>query len=145
MNPELLVWARNTAGLSLDSAAKKLGVKPSRLTEWEEGRLRPTVTQLRKAANVYKRPLAVFFLPRPPAQPQPLHDFRRFPDKEQAHLSPELLLEMRRARRRRAVALELLGDLERPVTALPLRASLDDDPDAVGSRGREWLGITLTQ
>ncbi len=80
--------------------------KLERLTEWEEGRLRPTVTQLRKAANVYKRPLAVFFLPRPPAQPQPLHDFRRFPDREHAHLSPELLLEMRR------------GTAARPTTAV---------------------------
>lgn len=77
LNPELLVWARNTAGLTLEAAAKKLGVKPSRLTEWEANRLRPTVAQLRKAANVYKRPLAVFFRPQAPAQPQPLHDFRR--------------------------------------------------------------------
>ena len=145
INPELLVWARNTAGLTPEDAAKKLGVKPSRLTEWEEGRLRPTVTQLRKAANVYKRPLAVFFLPRPPAQPQPLHDFRRFPGREQARFSPELLLEMRRARHRRAVALELLDDLERPVTTLPLRVALDDDPDEVAARAREWLGITLAQ
>lgn len=148
INPDLLVWARNTAGLTIGDAARKLGVKATRLTEWEEsreGRLRPTVTQLRKAANVYKRPLAVFFLPQPPAQPQPLHDFRRFPNQEQARLSPDLLLEMRRARRRRAVALELLGDLERPVTALQLRAALDDDPDVVAARGREWLGVNLAQ
>lgn len=61
INPGLLVWARETAGLPRDAAAKKIGVKPARLAEWEEGRLRPTVTQLRKAASVYKRPLAVFF------------------------------------------------------------------------------------
>ena len=145
INPALLVWARNTAGLTPEDAAKKLGVPPKRLIEWEEGRLPPTVTQLRKAASVYKRPLAVFFSPQPPAQPQPLHDFRRLPGREQVHLSPELLLEMRRARRRRAVALELLRDLERPVTALPLRASLDNDPDDVAERGRQWLGVTLAQ
>jgi Zn-dependent peptidase ImmA (M78 family) len=145
INPELLVWARNTAGLSIEDAAKKLGVRPSRLAEWEDRRLPPTVTQLRKAANVYKRPLAVFFLPRPPAQPQPLHDFRRFPGQQQARLSPELLLQMRRARRRRAVALELLGDLDRPVTALPLRAAIDDDPNDVAARGRDSLGVSLAQ
>jgi len=145
LNPELLVWARNTAGLTLEAAAKKLGVKPSRLTEWEANRLRPTVPQLRKAANVYKRPLAVFFRPQPPAQPEPLHDFRRLPDREQVHLSPELLLEMRRARRRRAVALELLGDLDRPVTTLLLRATLDADPDQVAATARAALGVTLAQ
>lgn len=146
INPALLVWARTTAGLSIEAAAKKLGVKPARLMEWEEeGRLQPTVTQLRKAANVYKRPLALFFLPQPPATPEPPHDFRRLPGQDPAHLSSELLLEMRRARRRRAVALELFGDLERPVRALPLRAALNDDPEVVGARGREWLEVTSAQ
>lgn len=145
INSELLVWARTAAGLSVEDAAKKLGVKPSRLTDWEEGRLPPTVPQLRKAATVYKRPLAVFFLSQPPAKPQPLHDFRRFPGQQQAPLSPELLLEMRRARRRRAVALELLSDLERLVTALPLRATIDGDPNDVAAGGREWLDVTLQQ
>lgn len=145
INHKLLVWARNTTGLSLEAAAKKLGVKPARLRDWEDNRLSPTVAQLRKAASVYKRPLAVFFLPRPPAQPQPLHDFRRLPDRERAYLSPELLLEMRRARRRRAVAVELLGDLQQPGLSLPLRATVDDDPEAIAARGREWLGVSLAQ
>jgi Zn-dependent peptidase ImmA (M78 family)/transcriptional regulator with XRE-family HTH domain len=145
INPDLLVWARTTAGLSLEAAAKKIGVKPSRLMEWEHGLQRPTVPQLRKAANVYKRPLAVFFRARPPATIQPLHDFRRFPDQQPPGLSSDLLLEMRRARRRRAVALELLGDLDRPVTTLAVRASMDDDPEEVGARGRDWLGVTLQQ
>lgn len=145
INPDLLVWARETGGLPADDAAKKIGVKPARLAEWEAGRLRPTVAQLRKAANVYKRPLAIFFLQRPPARPQPLHDFRRFPGREQIRLSPELLLEMRRARRRRGVVLELLDDLERPVMALPLRGSLDDDPEELAARGREWLRVSMTE
>ena len=76
VKPALLRWARETSGLATDEAANKIGVKPERLAEWEEGTLRPTVAQLRKAANVYKRPLAVFFLGDPPVQSAPLHDFR---------------------------------------------------------------------
>lgn len=143
VKPSLLRWARETAGLAPERAAKKIGVKPERLAVWEEGRLRPTVAQLRKAANVYKRPLAIFFLPEPPAQPAPLHDFRRLPANTPTRLSPELLLEMRRARRRRAVALELLVDLDRPVPELALRAGLDDDPEEVATRARRWLGVSL--
>ena len=52
---------------------------------------------------------------------------------------------MRRARRRRAVALELLSDLDRPITTLPLRAALTDDPEAVGARGWEWLSVTRAE
>lgn len=145
INPALLVWARTTAGLALEAAAKKLGVKPARLRDWEERRLSPTVSQLRKAANVYKRPLAAFFLPQAPAQPQPLHDFRRLPDAEHADLSPELLLEMRRARRRRAVSLELLGELGQEVPRFSLRASLDANPEELAARSREWFGVPLTR
>jgi Zn-dependent peptidase ImmA (M78 family)/DNA-binding XRE family transcriptional regulator len=147
VKPALLRWARETAGLTSEQAAKKLGVQPRRLAEWEEeeGRLRPTVGQLRKAANVYKRALAVFFLPEPPAQPAPLHDFRRLPADTPARLSPELLLEMRRARRRRAVALEILTDLDRPVPELPLRFTLNEDPEEVATRARTWLGVALDE
>lgn len=145
VKPSLLRWARETAGLRPEQAAKRIGVQPGRVIEWEEGRLRPTVSQLRKAADVYKRPLAVFFLPEPPAQPAPLHDFRRLPADMPARLSPELLLEMRRARRRRAVALELLSDLDRPVLELPLRAGLDEDPEEVATRARAWLRVPLDE
>ena len=151
VKPALLRWARETAGLTVEQAAKKIGVTPDRLAEWEEellhleDRRRPTVGQLRKAANVYKRPLAVFFLSEPPAQPAPLHDFRRLPANTLARLSPELLLEMRRARRRRAVSLELLAELDRAVPELPLRVGLDDDPEEVAARAREWLGVSLEE
>ena len=145
VRPSLLRWARETAGLTPEQSAKRIGVRPERLAEWEGGRLRPTVAQLRKAANVYKRSLAVFFLPEPPAQPAPLHDFRRLPADTPTRLSPELLLEMRRARRRRAVALELLSDLDRPVPELPLRARLDDDPEEVATGARTWLRVSLDQ
>lgn len=145
VKPALMRWARETAGLTPERAAKKIGVKLARLAEWEDGTLRPTVAQLRKAAQVYKRPLAVFFLPAPPAQPTPLHDFRRLPAGAPTALSPELLLEMRRARRRRAVALELLSEFDRPVPELPLRATLDDDPEETATRARTWLGVSLDE
>ena len=143
VKPALLRWARETSGLTAGEAAKKIGVKPERLAEWEEGTLRPTVAQLRKAASVYKRPLAVFFFGDPPVQPVPLHDFRRLTAGTPSRLSSELLLEMRRARRRRAVALDLLGDLDRSVPELPLRTAPDDDPEEVAARARAWLGVSL--
>jgi Zn-dependent peptidase ImmA (M78 family)/transcriptional regulator with XRE-family HTH domain len=148
IKPELLVWARTTSGLSRESAAKKIGVKPERLAAWEgdgQAGFSPTVSQLRKAANVYKRPLAVFFLPQAPEKPATPHDFRRLPDQDGSELSSDLLLEMRRARRRRAVALELLRDLDQPVTTLALRVTLRDDPESVGARGWEWLGVSRPQ
>ncbi len=143
IKPDLLRWARDTVGLSLEAAADKLKVKPEQLARWEAGDLPPTVPQLRKAADVYKRPLALFFLPAPPTQPELPHDFRRVPGIEVPPLSPELLREMRRARRRRAIALELLADLGLPIPEFPLRAALGEDTEAVAARSREWLGVTI--
>ncbi len=145
VKPALLRWARETSGLATDEAAKKIGIKPERLAEWEDGALRPTVAQLRKAANVYRRPFAVFFLGDPPVRPVPLHDFRRLPAGTPTRLSSELLLDMRRARRRRAVALYLLTDLDRPVPEFPLRVGLDDNAEEVAAQARAWLGVPLEE
>lgn len=143
IKPELLRWARDTAGLSLETAADKLSVKPEQLAKWEAGDLLPTVPQIRKAADAYRRPLAVFFLPTPPAQPSPPHDFRRLPGIEVPPLSPEILREIRRARRRRTTAIELLADLGLPIPGFPLRATVAENAEVVAGRAREWLGVTL--
>ncbi|MBT9153051.1 MAG: hypothetical protein DDT35_01278 [Firmicutes bacterium] len=62
--------------MSVEEAAHKVRTKSERLEQWEQGELRPTITQLRKLADVYKRPLAVFFLHQaPPPEIFPV-DFR---------------------------------------------------------------------
>ncbi len=146
IKPELLVWARQSAGLSLEQAARKLGLsKSDRLDAFEKGDLQPTVGQLRKAARVYKRPLSVFFLRTPPESPPQLHDFRRLPGQDVPPPSPELLLEMRRARRRRHVALELMDELGHTSPELPIRADLKAAPEAAAAEARRWFGVTLEQ
>ena len=79
VKPTLLVWARESAGLEIDEAARKLQVKPERLASWETGERRPTINQLRHLARVYRRPIAVFFLSKPPKKFKAMHDFRRLP------------------------------------------------------------------
>jgi Zn-dependent peptidase ImmA (M78 family) len=90
-NPELLLWARKTAGLDLATASHKIGHDEDRVRAWEEGKEQPTIVQLRKVASVYKRPLAVFYLPAPPADFSVLQDFRRFPN----GISPEFSSDLR--------------------------------------------------
>lgn len=54
---ELLIWARESGGFTVNEAAKKANVKPEKLSGWESGESRPTINQLRKLASIYKRPL----------------------------------------------------------------------------------------
>ena len=59
INPDLLVWARKTAGYSVEAAAGKLGLKPDKLDAIERGGALPSFAQIEKAADVYMRPLTV--------------------------------------------------------------------------------------
>src|SRR5260370_36684318 len=106
VKPELLIWARRMAGLDAEAAARKIHVKRSKLDLWEAGAARPTIGQLRKLADAYKRPLGVFFLEEiPPEEPLP-PDFRRLDPTQSEQFSPELRLSIRKAHLKRAMALE---------------------------------------
>ena len=61
IKPELLVWTREEAGLSVEEAAKKIAKTPEQLRAAEQGESQLTVRQLRVLSNAYKRPLAFIY------------------------------------------------------------------------------------
>ncbi len=66
IQPSVLRWARESLGLHISDVAGKLKRSLDEIVSWEEGRAAPTYPQLEKLAyQVYKRPLAVFFLTQP--------------------------------------------------------------------------------
>lgn len=142
---ELLVWAREESGLSADEAAQKIGITPERLTEWEAGEEGPTIAQLRKVAEVYKRPLAVFYLAEVPRRFRVMQDFRRLPGEVAGRYSPKLRLEMRNAEQRRDLALELLQEMGEDPPGFALQAALDDDAEQVGLAIRRTLQIAVAE
>jgi Zn-dependent peptidase ImmA (M78 family)/transcriptional regulator with XRE-family HTH domain len=145
IRPELLVWARQSAGFSLDAAAAKLRVSEDRLRSWEMGEARPTIAQLRMTAKAYKRPLAIFYLPEPPLDFQPLRDYRRVPAAQLGQLSPGLLAFIRRAHAVREAALELRELADEPVDPAPKLNDGTNDPERFGAAARALLGVTLAQ
>jgi len=141
--PELLVWAREDLGLDLATAAKKIGVSEARLASWEEGEVRPSIAQLRKAASVYKRPLAVFYLPEPPRGFRALSDFRRAPGSRAGGASPELRLAIRRARSQRDTWIELRGLLDEPFAEPPRLVDARQSPESFAKSARALLDLSL--
>lgn len=86
VNPEILIWARETAGLEREEAARKLqirdawGVKAAdRLAELESGETEPTRPTLVKMAKQYRRPLVAFYLSAPPRPDERRASFRALP------------------------------------------------------------------
>ena len=85
INPGILVWARETAGLNLGEAAGRLDfIRPSdvetaaqRLLAFEHGDRMPTRNQLLKFASLYRRPILAFYMKQPPVKGDRGEDFRR--------------------------------------------------------------------
>lgn len=122
----VLLWARVSAGISIDDASSKVQVEPRLLALWESGEARPSIAQLRKLAAAYHRPLAVFFLAEPPEEFDALRDFRRFDPETQEPATPELVYEIRHAQARRLNAIGLFEDLDEPAPSPDLTLNRDD-------------------
>lgn len=145
VNPELLVWARETAGLSIDDAAKKINVTPARLeaVEASQGGQHLTFSQLKAAAGAYKRPVAAFFLPEPPTERRkPLHDFRLHQDAGIGY-SPRLNFEIRSAQAHRDDLIELATEMDENVGRFTWSISRDASPVRASALIREIVGIDI--
>lgn len=137
VEPEVLSWARRSIGLEPLAASRKLGLPDDRVEQWESGDLRPTIAQLRKAATLYRRPLAVFFLSEPPSGFDAMRDFRRLDDSAAGEWSPELHDEYRRALTQREYVLELAEiEDEPPPATWMVEVSGNDHALAVAARKR---------
>ena len=141
IKPELLAWTRNRAKVTVADAAKAANVTAGDIEAWEAGSGAPSLNQLRCLAAKYHFPLAVFYLPEPPADFAPLWDFRRLPDSGDPSITANLAFHIRAAYERREVALELQDDLREEPRGFPLKAKLGDDAEAFGIAIRTFLGV----
>jgi len=99
------------------------------------------MAQLRKMAVAYKRLLSDFYLPSPPKEDSIPHDFRRLPGEVASRYSRALRHQLRLARQRRELALDLAAELP----TLSGRLHLNTDPEKAGAELRKLLGVTLEE
>jgi len=150
INPRMLSWARETAGLSLEEAAEKLGLKDSakasaaeKLRALEAGERAPSETRLQKAVSVYRRPLISFYLPEPPRRGERGEDFRTVTGTVSQRDNGLLDALMRDVRARQQMLREVLVD-EDEAMPLPFVASarIEHGARAVAASIRNTLGVT---
>ena len=141
INPTMLEWARDQAGFTLADAAQKLGLDEARLQGLEEGAEAPTFAKLLDMADLYKRPVSLFYLKERPKGWQPIQDFRRLPGAD-GKFSPQLNYIIRQARERRDVALAVREELNEVVRPFGLRATLATNIETLAARIREFVGVT---
>jgi len=119
LNPEILEWARKTAGLSLDEAAHEIDLKEAhgvagaeRLAALEKGTGEPSRALLVRMSKAYRRSLLVFYLERPPKTGDRGKDFRTLPGGKPPLYNPVLDTLIRDIRGRQSIIRSLLEDAE---------------------------------
>jgi len=145
VRPAVMKWARESAGVSAEDAAKRLGLTVAAVEKWEAGKGNPTLRTLETLSVYYKRPLAAFFLAEPPKGPSLPEDFRVLPGSTPRHLSRDALLAIREARRVQALVTDLNEQLGLPKLSEAGRAAAIAHPGTAAARTRKDLGVTVHQ
>jgi len=142
VTPSVLEWARKKAGYDIPGAAKKIGRSEEEISQWESGDLLPTLAQAKKAAEVYRRSLAVFFLPEPPKEFQTLRDFRHLPGNRSHDFSPQLSRIIQEIEYRQSWLRDwLIEEKEAPLEFIGSVSTSARAPD-IAEMIRSHLGIT---
>lgn len=87
VRPELLRWARERAGFSLEALARRIPQLPA----WEQGEAQPTLKQMEKFAKATYALMGFLFLAEPPVERVPIPDFRTLASIRVSRPSPDLL------------------------------------------------------
>jgi Zn-dependent peptidase ImmA (M78 family)/transcriptional regulator with XRE-family HTH domain len=90
INPHILSWARQRAGLDVHALARKLNVDEEKLASWEQGGVRPTFKQAQNYAHNTHVPFGYLFLKQPPKDELPIPDLRTVGDHSTLEISINL-------------------------------------------------------
>ncbi len=146
VTPKLLAWARESAHLRLDEASKKIGVPDDELRAWESGDQRPPLGKARKAAHIYGRPFAVFYLEEIPKDFALVRDFRRVSDDVAGGAyTYALTILLREMRARQEWVREILKDFATPRLTFVGSVTLETDVHQVSEAIRKKLGLSLEE
>lgn len=111
VTPAVLQWARETASMRPEEAAKKLQLKnKSTILEWEKGKGGPTYGQLKSLGRIYRRPIVIFFFSKPLNEPDIIKaQFRSLSPSQIKDIPSNIRLAIRDAEVKKANLEELLG------------------------------------
>ncbi len=137
VNPGVLRWARERAGLDLADLQDKF----PKLVDWEAEAIQPTMKQLESFSKAARVPFGFLFLQEPPEMSLPFADFRTVESQQPQGISPELMDTIHLMQRRQAWLREERIEAEAEPIGFVGIAKLSDDPAAMGREMRRVLGL----
>ena len=144
INPDIVRWARERSGYTLEDVATSLNRDVETISDWESGEQAPTYVQLEKLADKYKRPVAMFFFPEPPHETDFVGQLA-LRSSEIEQLDPGIRILLRQARARQLSLMELNMEANPAETKIfrDLHAQLGDSPTELAQQTRAYLDISI--
>jgi Zn-dependent peptidase ImmA (M78 family)/transcriptional regulator with XRE-family HTH domain len=139
VNPELMVWARERAGLETADLEHRF----PKINAWEAEEVQPTIKQLEDFARAVHVPFGYLFLPAPPNEPMPIPDFRTLDGRGVRRPSPELLDMVYACQERQSWYKEFSLTTRQSEAEFVGSARLQDRPVAVAAGMAEILNFDL--
>ena len=139
VNPDLLRWARERAGLVQEELIGKF----KKLPDWENGDLLPTLKQVEAFARTVHVPVGYLFLTAPPEETMPIPDFRTFAGQAVMRPSPNLLDTIYICQQRQSWYRDFVRVTQEPEPGFVGSATVAMPPEVVAAQMRETLGFGL--
>ena len=145
INPDILKWARERSGYTVEAIAAFLKKGVSIINDWESGERAPTYIQLEKLADKYKRPVALFFFPEPPEEPNIVENLA-LRSSDNTPLEPRIHILLRQAYARQLSLMELnMGKNPAEMKIFrDLQARSNDSAMALAQQARAYLNVDVT-
>ena len=147
VNPDILSWARDSAGLSMEEAVAKLSLNAAhgktpveRLQELESGAREPSRPMLVKMATQYRRPLVTFYLSKPPKRGDRGTDFRSLSGVRAPSDDARVQVLVRQVLARQSILRDILVEEEAPEVPFVGALTLNDGRSAALDLARQVLG-----
>lgn len=144
INPDIVRWARERSGYTLQEISKLLKKDINTIANWESGVEAPTYIQLEKLADKYKRPVAMFFFPEPPQEPDFVNQLA-LRSTEIEELDPSIRVLLRQASARQLSLMELNMGVNPAETKIfqDLHLQLGDSATELAQETRIYLDISV--
>lgn len=141
VQPELLRWAQDRAGLEREDLVERF----PKLPEWERGERQPTIKQLEAYAKKTRTPVGYLLLPEPPTEEVPIPDLRTIGLEGLRRPSPNLLDTIYICQQRQDWYREFARSMREEPLAFVGSANLDDDPATIAAEIRDELHFDMAE
>lgn len=144
INPELLTWARERVGMSIEELALKTKRPLDEVKKWETGEIIPPYGRLEEMAyRHYQVPVAVFFFPTPPPTDDPTEKFRRLPDYELERFSSDTYKKILLAQSYQDSLPHVLNGIYDKRSVVKEFRDFSSSPQKLAKKVRDFVGISF--